>query len=372
MARKTPAPRKPASTKPKQAPKGKAATPAPKAGASADPPSFQAPQPAFNTQLSLLDVFARTFADELAAPDRDVVLQQIKGDLFNRDFAAAFGREDRLAVYAARWSPPRALCYASIFNGLAEQLCSVLQKSSECRAGDNPSDGNGNKPRLRMVSVGGGVAELASFATFLACNSQVSAGDICLVDSGPWASAVNRLQHDLTTAPPLPDSASAAAAASNKPFLTPDSLESRFHQHDILSLDGDALGELLGASPVVVTLLFTLNELYTSGGIGKTTSFLLKLGARLAPGSLLLVVDSPGSYAEATVGGSSKKYPMRWLLEHVLLTTAAGAWEAVETCDSVWFRLAESLRYPIPLENMRYQLHLYRVVGPPRPAEEGK
>ena len=35
-------------------------------------------------------------------------------------------------------------------------------------------------------------------------------------------------------------------------------------------------------------------------------------------------------------------------------------WEKLESADSVWFRLAEGLRYPIQLENMRYQMHLYR------------
>lgn len=364
MVRRQAAPRKPAGTKPKQASRAKAPTPL--AVVAPSPPSFNPPHPAFPTQVRLLDVFARTFAAELSATDRDDTLQQIKGDLYNRDFAAAFGQEERLAVYAARWSPTRALCYSSIFNGLVEQLSSISED-----VGGKGNSGRGedaDRLRLKMVSMGGGAAELASFATFLG-NSGVFAGDITLIDSGPWASAVDRLHHGLTTAPPLPDSASAAAMASNKPFLAPDAVKTSFHQHDILSLDGDSLGRLLGTSPVVVTLLFTLNELYTSGGIGRTTSFLLNLGARLAPGSLLLVVDSPGSYAEAGVGGSSKRYPMRWLLEHALLTTAAGKWERVETCDSVWFRLTESLRYPIALENMRYQLHLYRVRGPSSPAE---
>lgn len=369
MVRKPAAPRKSASTKPKPAPKAKAATPA-AAAAAPSPPSFNPPHPAFSTQLRLLDVFARTFAAELSASDRDDTLQQIKGDLYNRDFGAAFGHEERLAVYAARWSPTRALCYTSIFNGLADKLSGVLDNG--VKAAEDQSKGeDADRSRLRMVAVGGGAAELASFATFLG-SSEVPAGDITLIDSGPWASAVDRLYNELTTAPPLPDSASAAAAASNKPFLSPDAIRTSFHQRDVLSLDGDSLERLLGTSPVVVTLLFTLNELYTSGGIGKTTSFLLSLGARLAPGSLLLVVDSPGSYAEAGVGGSSKRYPMRWLLEHALLTTAAGRWERVETCDSVWFRLAESLRYPIALENMRYQLHLYRVLGPSSPAEGGE
>lgn len=353
-----------ARSKPKPKPK-------PAASAKQEQSSDSTPLLAYGTQLRLLDVFSRAFADELYAPDLDATLQEIKGALFNRDFAAAFGREENLAAYAARWSPTRALCYASIFNRLEEQFSGLLTGAGEEKVEEQLGDGDGDaeRPRLRMVSVGGGAAEVGAMATFLECNPHAS-GDLTLVDSGPWGPVVDRLQHSLTTAPPLPSTASPAAVAANKPFLPTSALKSTFHHDDILSLDGPSLSRLLGDTPAVVTLLFTLNELFTSAGIGKTTAFLLALGAHLAKDSLLLVVDSPGSYAEAQVGGGEKRYPMRWLLEHALLTTAAGTWERVESCDSVWFRIAESLRYPLALENMRYQLHLYRVVRAPKPADE--
>ncbi len=35
-------------------------------------------------------------------------------------------------------------------------------------------------------------------------------------------------------------------------------------------------------------------------------------------------------------------------------------WVKLESQDSIWFRLADTLHYPIPLENTRYQMHLYR------------
>ena len=35
-------------------------------------------------------------------------------------------------------------------------------------------------------------------------------------------------------------------------------------------------------------------------------------------------------------------------------------WEKVVDEESKWFRLPPGLRYPIELENMRYQIHLYR------------
>jgi 25S rRNA (uracil2843-N3)-methyltransferase len=110
-------------------------------------------------------------------------------------------------------------------------------------------------------------------------------------------------------------------------------------------------------------MFFTLNELYTTAGIGKTTQFLKNLGKVLASDSLVLVVDSPGSYSEAALGKEKKKYPMQWLLDHTLVETDTPgySWDKLQSDDSLWFRLPEDLSYPIPLENMRYQMHLFRL-----------
>jgi 25S rRNA (uracil2843-N3)-methyltransferase len=126
--------------------------------------------------------------------------------------------------------------------------------------------------------------------------------------------------------------------------------------------------------PMLLTLLFTLNELYTTS-IGKTTAFLLKLTMAVKPGSLLLVVDSPGSYSETKLGSEAKKYPMSWLMDHTLLepedsqegpkggkNESPASWVKIVSEEAKWFRIPEELRYPIPLENMRYQMHLYRRV----------
>ena len=59
---------------------------------------------------------------------------------------------------------------------------------------------------------------------------------------------------------------------------------------------------------------------------------------------------------------------MVWLLERVLFVEAAGEngqekWEKVgQGEESKWFRLDERLKYPIELEDMRYQMHVYRRV----------
>jgi 25S rRNA (uracil2843-N3)-methyltransferase len=136
----------------------------------------------------------------------------------------------------------------------------------------------------------------------------------------------------------------------------------------VLDLSQDQLDDLAGKGPILLTLFFTLNELYTAS-IGKTTALLLSLSLTAKRGTLLLVVDSPGSYSETTVGKEAKKYPVQWLLDHALLGTeksrseeATASWMKVFSDDSRWFRLPDGLHYPIPLENMRYQISLYRKI----------
>ena len=355
-------------------------------------------------QQRLLNIFSDAFNGVLSSAQFSTLLQEIKQALFNRDFTAAFGREDYLEAYAARWSPTRALCYASVFLSVLDHLNEVLALSEDADAGtaaiassvaeDFKNDENSIgslatseaeqstsanevhapistegldlptlKPsnNLRMVSIGGCAAEHLAFASYLHDNNL--RGTLTLLDSAPWSSVVSLLQTKITTLPPLSKYASAAAKASNKALLDAQQLSLTFSQQDILALDVQELAEVFGSGPVVVTMLFTLNELYTSGGIGKTTKLLKSLGQVLAGGSLVLVVDSPGSYSETALGKEKKRYPIQWLLDHTLLEveTPGFKWEKLESQESVWFRLPDELSYPIPLENMRYQLHLYRL-----------
>ncbi|KAH6696959.1 hypothetical protein F5X68DRAFT_257255 [Plectosphaerella plurivora] len=323
-----------------------------------------------STQQSLLDTFTRAFNNVLRpdGPDIDALLQELKAALFARDFATAFAdaRPELLDAYAARWSPTRALAYAGVLAGIEEHFETVISSEE-------------NFQSLRVVSFGGCAAEVAALAGFLLYHNDEDttplSANITLIDSAPWSEGVSRLHTELTTPPPLSKYASASAKASNAALISPSLLTSSFVKADALTLTRDQLSTHLGLTaspqqPLLVTLLFTLNELYTSGGIGKTTALLLNLSAILPAGSLLLVVDSPGSYSETTVGKESKRYPMHWLLDHCLLKKGAAAgdegclWDKIESDDSAWFRMEESLKYPIPLENMRYQMHLYRASKP--------
>ncbi|EJT76313.1 hypothetical protein GGTG_06233 [Gaeumannomyces tritici R3-111a-1] len=346
-------------------------------------------------QKRILAVFAEAFAAELASDAFAPALQAIKQALFERDFDAAFGAEANLRVYAARYSPTRALCYADALSGVATHLDGLLLLSPrrppplDGADDDDDDDGEGGSSsssssskdstgggELRALAIGGGAAEVAALAAFLRRRPAAS-GSVVLLDSGPWGSVVDALAAGLTRPPTLSKYASAEARASNRALVEPSRFKTAFVRADALALDAAGYGALFpGAAgqeattttssspPCLVTLLFTLNELFTGGGIGKTTAFLLNLSASVPSGSLLLVIDSPGSYSEAVVGKESKRYPMSWLLNKVLSEAEDWDWVKLESHDSLWFRLPTGLSYPIPLENMRYQLHLYRVSKP--------
>ncbi|XDG04137.1 hypothetical protein ABKA04_003752 [Annulohypoxylon sp. FPYF3050] len=337
------------------------------------------------TQQKLLNVFNDTFREVLGNDEFSATLQKVKQALFNRDFETAFGNEQFLEVYAARWSPSRALCYSKILSQITDDLEPLLVTNNAAYSKDDrdiPFEDEVEMGRysptieleeeerdgatIKMLAIGGGAAEIVAFGDHLRTTSPNTTGDLTLLDTGPWAEVVQKLHVGLTTPPPLSKYASAAAKATNAALVEPATrLRSKFTQQDVLKLDSDDLSKILGQTSLLVTMLFTLNELYTSGGIKLTTAFLRNLSTSIPANSLLLVVDSPGSYSEAAVGKEAKKYPMQWLLDHTLLQAdklpAEGCrWEKLKSHDSIWFRLADGLRYPIELQDMRYQMHLYR------------
>ncbi|KAI1140358.1 hypothetical protein F5Y05DRAFT_314972 [Hypoxylon sp. FL0543] len=376
----------------KKVPGSKSSKPSPRpsapAGKSADQQSADIVSAEdIKAQQRLLNIFNDTFREVLSDDNFATLLQKVKQALYNRDFEAAFGSEQFLEVYAARWSPARALCYSRILNQIGDDLKALLlaapgwdeSEDDEVERGrvsptvDLEEEYVNPSSTLRVLAIGGGAAEIVAFGDYLRGAGDGIYGDITLLDTGPWGEVVRKLHTGLTTLPPLSKYASAAAKASNAALVEPATrLRSTFVQRDVLRLDSEGLSKQLGQTPLLITLLFTLNELYTSGGIKMTTAFLRNLTSTIPVGSLLLVVDSPGSYSEAAVGKEAKKYPMQWLLDHTLLQTEklpseGCTWEKLKSHDSIWFRLAEGLRYPIELQDMRYQMHLYR--ARPRPSD---
>jgi 25S rRNA (uracil2843-N3)-methyltransferase len=307
-------------------------------------------------QQLLLNIFRDSFPERLAT-DIKPLLQEIKGHLYNRDFATAFGKEEYLETYALRWSPSRTLCYLEILYNLRNELKPFRSVSEDTEDAEWNIVGLGGGAGAEIVALGGLMKLLE-----LVDNEHSAKLKIATVDIADWAAVVKSLGESVVTKPSLSKYASAAVQEANSALTNPASFNVTFHQHDILDTPLDTLSKLVEKAHLV-TLLFTLNELY-SASVSLTQKFLLNLTTSLAPGAHLLVVDSPGSYSTVSLNGQEKKYPMQWLLDHTLLDTSkaqpTSRWEKLQEEESKWFRLPADLRYPIELENMRYQLHLYR------------
>jgi len=240
-----------------------------------------------------------------------------------------------------------------------------------------------SRPGLQLACLGGGAgAELVACAAWLRQQADEAAEDddplvgespidlnsaeIYCVDIADWAAVVDRLEIALTSPPTISKYASAAAKAANSALIPAGAMKIESVQQDLLDANIDCLRSIFQTSDLI-TMMFTLNELYSTS-VSKTQRLLFELTVATRPGTLLLVVDSPGSYSTVTINGAEKKYPMHWLLDHTLLEVSKKTrflppgehWEKLLTDQSRWFRLPKDLQYPIELENMRYQIHLYR------------
>ena len=109
-----------------------------------------------------------------------------------------------------------------------------------------------------------------------------------------------------TTAPSQPLVSNFNCSPHHLPPLT-----FTYQQIDLLELADDTshLAPLLAHAPLV-TLMFTLNEMYTVS-MARTTAFLMSLTFLMSSGSLLLVVDSPGSYSNVEVGKKTTMTKMK-------------------------------------------------------------
>lgn len=343
-------------------------------------------------QQIVLDIFRNTFAPRFE-PGFSTIVQQIKQHLFNRDFKSAFGQESFLEAYAMRWSPGRALAYTQIFYQVfSEHPLEHQTLEQDLRGVPLAASQMQSASTKQIVCIGGGAgAELVAAAAYLQVigrppikvedpegRSKCSPTSFAIksVDIADWSAVLEKLHSCMTAAPPISEYSSSAAKAANPALITPAACTLNFVQEDVLNINNRDLTAVF-SDVVLVTLMFTLNELYSSS-ISATTNLLLSLTMLLKSGTLLLVVDSPGSYSTVNVGktssvddgGTRKRYPMQWLLDHTLLESAAIStsentsverqWKKLESKESEWFRLSKELRYPVNLEDMRYQLHLYR------------
>ncbi len=354
-----------------------------------------------NTSSVLLSVQQRVlgiFNDALQSgftPDLPRVSQEIKGHLYARDFDQAFGKEAYREAYAIRWSASRALAYLIIFHDLRHHLLPRMEGRPAEEATDSSSSeavivgdalasrhedpgstacSTDQDPRFSVTCLGGGGgAEAVALATWSSGLAQLQASSVQsdvlmsvdIVDRADWSEIMGRLE------PALNDQFKGRSGdiKQTQDEIHRDGKRFRlsFHQGDVLDLAIDSYRTALETSNLV-TLMFTLNELYTTSK-SKATAFLLQLGSLVRNDARLLVVDSPGSYSTVQLGkenvSTEKRYPMCWLLDHTLLVLSREEhgrpqWEKIVTDESRWYRLPDGLQYPIDLENTRYQIHLFR------------
>lgn len=256
--------------------------------------------------MDILDAFRRTFETTLNDPRLDERIQNVKDALYRRSYNEAFGSQINLEAYAVRWSPSRALAYHSILK--AKPATNKLL--------------SGNTKRSVLCIGGGAGAEITALSQF-----RSSISKIVTVDMGDWAHVTKPL-------------------AANLGFL------------DVEMLKGDAMSIIptLDVSRFsLITCLFTTNELVAQSKQGSIKLF--KSFARCSPGTVLVVIESAGSYSEVQIG--SKTFPVHYLL-HYTLTHPTPLWDLVDSTDSEWYRLPEGLHYPLELQNMRYFLRIYR------------
>lgn len=299
-------------------------------------------------EQELLDLFIKTFETDPAV--LNPIIQSVKAALFDRDYPTAFGTLQNLEAYVARWTPSRALAYAHLFSTLVE---SSLYSSS--------SNDHTDEKVKRILSIGGGAgAEIVGFGALALLNHRGSRDrklHVTAVDVAEWDPVVAKISNYMNQTwagnKNINDNANSSLdeQLANLSLLDTDEIKVDFINHDILTLPRDRLDF---TKLDLITSMFTTNELFTASRTG-TVQFLQSL-VECRKGTLLLFVESAGSYSEITVG--TKKFPVHFLIHHVL--SQNNNWELLSSTDSQWYRLPENLSYPMQLENMRYFYRLYR------------
>ncbi|EED21508.1 conserved hypothetical protein [Talaromyces stipitatus ATCC 10500] len=347
-----------------------------------------------DVQQALLNVFKHALFSSAEDGEEDMrtQIQQLKTYLYNRDFESAFAdaSPSLLRAYALRWSASRCLAYCGLFRGVLDFGFAF----------DGVQDGGGEE-EVAVLCIGGGAgAEIVALAGAwrvlydedsanavegierLSLNESVSEGNkrkrklsITAIDIAEWSDVVHRL----TTA--IHSNVPGTKTCPTPLIQDRGSINISFQKLDILCLSEENLRSLLHRQRLI-SLMFTLNELFSTS-ISKTTQLLLRITDIASPGTMLMVVDSPGSYSTLSLSKSQvsdtqqqqRQYPMKFLLDHTLLNVAEASWEKIVSQNSRWFRkdVNNKLHYNvdleggqgfIKLEDMRFQIHVYRRLAP--------
>lgn len=280
----------------------------------------------------VIDLFLENFKYILSSENLQEMIQQVKGDLFKRDYLSAFDSDDKRYAYVARWTPARALAYLSLFASL--RPIRTLFEDPERRS--------------RVLCVGGGAAsELVGLGSVFCSLKQQCGGSpsdltVDVIDIADWLNIVHNL----------------SGFMKNNWLYDSLKLNATFTLGDVLTKTAE---ELSLPELDLITLLFTTNELFCEQKTD-TIKFLQLLSANCRKGSLLLITESAGSYSHITVG--LKQFPVQFLIDAILVGRPGaenGAWTIVDQSESCWYRINDKeVKYPVKLENMRFFYRLYQ------------
>ena len=328
-------------------------------------------------------------------------IQKVKQHLYHREFDAAFGEPGLREAYALRWSAGRAIGYLRVLEEwLGGRVRSCDEEERKVVEEEEEEKGDGSKTAKdslrRVVCLGGGSgAELVALAGWFARGAfreeekeeernEAAAAQphenmklsVSIVDIADWSSVINQLHTAVTSSIPISAytsaSARAAAIAQARPLVQSSDIEVSSRQLDLLS-DLDAIDNMTKIKLDVqeawlLTIMFTMNEL-CHASFAKAYRLLSWLTANVPSGCLLLIVDSPGSYSSIELKEGERKYPMRFYLDYALLGcrgssngdkgSGSAAWKRLVGEESRWLRHSHRLEYPVQLEDMRVQVHLF-------------
>lgn len=280
----------------------------------------------------ILHLFSSLFANLLESPGLNEHIQEVKKFLYDREYLSAFDNDDKRFAYAARWTPARALAYASLFGTLQP-----LRDAFMCP-----------DRHINSLCIGGGAAaEVVGLGALFSRQKEhhstsKSKFTLNVVDIADWSSIIAKATNFMQT----------------NWLYDSSKLGSNFIHGDVLTINPSRL--MLGMQDVI-TLLFTTNELFAANRKG-SIQLLQSLNQHCRSGTLLLIAESAGSYSNIKIG--TKQFPIQFLIDMVLVGkpgTDDGPWDLVEQSDSCWYRVEpREVSYPLKLENMRFFYRLYR------------
>ncbi|KAH7312714.1 hypothetical protein B0I35DRAFT_437575 [Stachybotrys elegans] len=334
-------------------------------------------------QQLVLDIYRETFPACNDFEELKPALREIKDAVAQGNFEQAFGTEDKREKFTIRWSPSKALAcsniLASVFNELKEEeSVNLLKHGQDHRAINVLSFGQAPAGLMAFMALmkhqdfdlaSNSPSPLSSDGNSESQCSHNSRWNIHLIHAVDWSHVISSLHQSLTQPRPLSKYASAKARASNMPPLAHDALSWHFTQSDAVGCEAEALHDMMGSCPALITLLFTLGDMYSSS-ISQASAFLRNLTASAPKGSLLVVVDDMKTYPEGQEEGlhlseliygalnpeERREEPRR---EEDALEKSK-AWEKLVEHDDNVFQIRKGLWFPVSLENIKYQIHVLK------------